>query len=71
MITNGENTGDRSGDSGCIVAVIPAHNEERFIGSVVLKTRRYVDAVIVVDDGSRDETAALAAVAWTMAASRR
>lgn len=42
------------------VAVIPAYNEDRFIGSVVLKTRQYVDQVIVVDDGSTDETAAIA-----------
>ena len=33
-----------------IVAAIPAYNEERFIGSVVLKTKKYVDEVIVVDD---------------------
>lgn len=45
------------------VALIPAFNEERFIGSVVLKTRRYVDLVIVVDDGSSDETAELAEAA--------
>ncbi len=42
------------------LGVIPAHNEERFIGSVVLQTRRYVDAVIVVDDGSDDHTATVA-----------
>lgn len=46
-----------------IVAVIPAFNEERFIASVVLKTRRYVDEVLVVDDGSQDETAELAQAA--------
>jgi glycosyltransferase involved in cell wall biosynthesis len=46
-----------------IVVVIPAHNEERFIGSVVLKTRQYVDTVIVVDDGSADGTRQLAAAA--------
>lgn len=42
------------------IAVIPAHNEDRFIGSVVLKTRRYVDRVLVVDDGSTDHTAQVA-----------
>ncbi len=45
------------------VAVIAAYNEDRFIGSVVLKTRQYVDHVIVVDDGSADQTAAVAAEA--------
>lgn len=42
------------------MAVIAAYNEDRFIGSVVLKTRQYVDQVIVVDDGSTDGTAAIA-----------
>lgn len=42
------------------IAVIAAYNEDRFIGSVVLKTRRYVDQVIVVDDGSTDQTAQIA-----------
>lgn len=46
-----------------IVAVIPAYNEERFIGSVVLKARKYGDAVIVVDDGSSDATAEVAEAA--------
>ncbi len=39
------------------IAIIAAYNEDRFIGSVVLKTRRYVDHVLVVDDGSTDDTA--------------
>jgi glycosyltransferase involved in cell wall biosynthesis len=43
-----------------IMAVIPAHNEDRFIAGVVLKARRYVGHVLVVDDGSTDETAWIA-----------
>jgi len=46
-----------------IVALIPAYNEERFIASVVLKARRQADIVLVVDDGSGDDTAALAEAA--------
>lgn len=46
-----------------IVAVIPAYNEEIAIGSVVLKTKKYVDRVIVVDDGSPDKTAEVAELA--------
>src|SRR3972149_9104914 len=46
-----------------IVIVIPAYNEERFIGSVVLKARKYSRHVIVVDDGSADATAELATIA--------
>jgi glycosyltransferase involved in cell wall biosynthesis len=43
-----------------VLAAIPCLNEEISIGSVVLQTRKYVDEVMVVDDGSRDETARLA-----------
>lgn len=46
-----------------IVAIMPAYNEERFIGSVVLKSLQYVERVIVVDDGSSDATAAIAKAA--------
>ena len=42
-----------------IVAVIPAHNEAARIADVVLKARGQLP-VIVVDDGSRDDTAARA-----------
>jgi glycosyltransferase involved in cell wall biosynthesis len=51
------------GRSRPVVAVIPAYNEERYIGSVVLKTRKQVDTVIVVDDGSTDLTAEIAEAA--------
>jgi len=40
-----------------IVAAIPAFNEEKYIGTVVLQTRQHVDEVIVFDDGSTDHTA--------------
>ncbi len=43
-----------------IVAVIPAFNEARFIGSVVLQTLQHACTVIVVDDGSTDLTAQIA-----------
>jgi len=46
-----------------IIAAIPCYNEELFIGSVVLKTRDYVDKVIVIDDGSTDRTALVAEMA--------
>ncbi|UCG82011.1 MAG: glycosyltransferase family 2 protein [Dehalococcoidia bacterium] len=46
-----------------IIAAIPCLNEERFIGSVILKTKKFVDSVIVIDDGSTDATAEVAAAA--------
>lgn len=42
------------------VAIIPCYNEERTIIDVVGKVKRYVDKVIVIDDGSKDETTRLA-----------
>lgn len=43
-----------------IIAVIPAYNEATRIGPVVREAKEYADAVIVVDDGSDDDTGALA-----------
>lgn len=49
-----------------VVVIVPAYNEERFIGSVVLKLLQQPLTVIVVDDGSQDETAAIARLAGAM-----
>lgn len=43
-----------------VLAAIPCYNEEFAIGSVVLKARRRVDEVLVIDDGSTDATAEIA-----------
>lgn len=45
------------------LAVIPCYNEEHAIGSIILKTKRFVDEVVVVDDGSSDNTKELARLA--------
>jgi len=42
------------------LAAIPAFNEEVAIGSVILRCSKYVDDVLVVDDGSEDRTADVA-----------
>lgn len=49
-----------SHDSSHIIVAIPAYNEERFIGSVVLQCLQYTDDVVVLDDGSTDATALIA-----------
>lgn len=45
---------------GLIVACIPAFNEERDLGPVVVKASNFVDRVIVCDDGSSDMTSEIA-----------
>jgi len=44
-----------------IAVVVPAYNEADKIAQTLASIPAFVDAVIVVDDGSRDNTAALAA----------
>ncbi len=55
-----ENAGTRVQDRPSIAAVIPAYGEEKHIGDVVRRTRQQLDHVLVVDDGSNDQTAARA-----------
>jgi glycosyltransferase involved in cell wall biosynthesis len=43
-----------------IVACIPAYNEERTIAKTILQVQKFVDHVIVADDGSNDMTASIA-----------
>ena len=43
-----------------ICGVIPAFNSESTIAHVVKETRRNIDHVVVIDDGSTDRTARLA-----------
>lgn len=50
-----------SADTVC--AIIPAHEEERFIARVVQGVRARIQRVIVVDDSSLDDTGAVAASA--------
>jgi glycosyltransferase involved in cell wall biosynthesis len=46
-----------------VMAGIAAYNEARYVGSIVLQARKYVDEVIVVDDGSTDDTSMVAELA--------
>jgi glycosyltransferase involved in cell wall biosynthesis len=41
-------------------AVIAAFNEEKHLGNVLKETKKYVKNIVVVDDGSRDNTSAIA-----------
>ena len=47
-------------DRPSVAALIPAYQEEKHIGDVVHRTRQQLDDVLVVDDGSNDQTAARA-----------
>ena len=49
-----------------ILVVVPAHNEAKAIASVVTMVKQLDHAVVVIDDGSVDDTAALAKGAGAM-----
>jgi len=54
-----------------IVAGIPCYNEEKFISEVVREAIDYVDLVIVVDDGSNDNTSQAAKAAGAIVTSHK
>ena len=39
-----------------VIAAIPAYNEANHITSIIKETEKYVDQVLVIDDGSTDGT---------------
>lgn len=43
-----------------VIAAMPAYNEEQSIAKIIIHTKKYVDRVLVVDDGSTDSTAEIA-----------
>lgn len=53
----------RPGGDGEVVVAIPAYNAGDTIGDVVREARGFADTVLVVDDGSRDDTAEQARLA--------
>ena len=50
-------------EKAVIIVGMPAYNEEKYVGSVVLQARQFADEVVVVDDGSSDRTAQVARLA--------
>lgn len=46
-----------------IIAGMPAYNEGKYIGTLVLEAKQHVDEVIVIDDGSVDNTSEIAKLA--------
>lgn len=47
-------------DGATVAVVIPSYNEARWIGETVSTVPPYVDAIVVVDDASSDDTSARA-----------
>lgn len=43
-----------------VIALIPAYNEAGRVGDVIARTRTHVAEVVVIDDGSTDDTATIA-----------
>lgn len=49
-----------------VIAAIPCFNTEPFVVDIVSKARKYVDQVVVIDDGSHDGTAEAARAAGAL-----
>lgn len=47
-------------DQSQIMVGIPAYNEEKFINDVIQKSKKYANEIIVINDGSTDDTARIA-----------
>ncbi|MCJ7570576.1 MAG: glycosyltransferase family 2 protein [Candidatus Thermoplasmatota archaeon] len=45
---------------GRSIAIIPCYNEEATIGSIIIRAKHFVNEVLVIDDGSKDNTANIA-----------
>lgn len=54
-----------------IIAAIPCFNTERFIADVVSNAKKYVDQVIVINDGSQDGTVGVAKTAGALVVNHR
>ena len=53
----------RENISVSVIVAIPCYNEEVAVGSIVLRASRYADSVVVIDDGSHDNTQEVARLA--------
>jgi hypothetical protein len=60
LVDKPSNTKTQPPNTFKVVAAIPCYNTAKAIADVVAKTRQYVDEVIVIDDGSTDNTAEVA-----------
>jgi glycosyltransferase involved in cell wall biosynthesis len=58
-----EYLGDRETISSKIAVILLAYNQEASIGSIILRTKKYSNRVVVVDDASFDDTAYIAKMA--------
>ena len=51
---------EKDNEAHLTIAAIPAFNEEKHIAKMIIGCRKYVDKVVVVDNGSSDATAEIA-----------